>query len=133
MNNFFIILAAGESKRFKSNVPKPYVIYKGKQVIQHSIDKVKNSKKIKKIIIVINKKHKKFVKNLNTKNLKIIYGGKTRAESSYKALQSIKNDTQLYKPGYPVSAHPLPQLTIPTCKNVSPSAANTTIGPPLSP
>ena len=72
MNNFFIILAAGESKRFKSNVPKPYVIYKGKQVIQHSIDKVKNSKKIKKIIIVINKKHKKFVKNLNTKNLKII-------------------------------------------------------------
>ena len=92
MNNFFIILAAGKSKRFKSNVPKPYVIYKGKQVIQHSIDKVKSSKKIKKIIIVINKKHKKFVKNLNTKNLKIIYGGKTRAESSYKALQSIKND-----------------------------------------
>ena len=70
MNNFFIILAAGESKRFKSNVPKPYVIYKGKQVIQHSIDKVKNSKKIKKIIIVINKKHKKFVKKSKYKKFK---------------------------------------------------------------
>jgi len=90
MNNCFIILAAGESKRFKYNVPKPYVIYKGKQVIQHSIDKAIKSKKIMKIVLVINKKHKKFVKKLKQKKIKIIYGGKTRAESAFKALQCIK-------------------------------------------
>ena len=90
MNNCFIILAAGESKRFNSSIPKPYIIYKGKPIIQHSIDKAKKCKKIHKILLVINKKHQKFIKTVNTKNLKIIFGGKTRAESSYKALKSLK-------------------------------------------
>ena len=92
MSNCFIILAAGESKRFNSYIPKPYIVYKGKPIIQHSIDKAQKCKKIDKILLVINKKHKKFIKTLNIKNLKILYGGKTRAESSYKAMQSIKKN-----------------------------------------
>ena len=48
MNNCFIILAAGESKRFKSNTPKPYYLYKGKPIFKHSIDKAKESNKFKK-------------------------------------------------------------------------------------
>ena len=91
MNNYFIILAAGKGKRFSSKVPKAYYLYKGKPLIQHSIDKVKNYKKINKILIVINKKHKKFINKINAKNAKIIVGGKTRAESAFKALNSIKN------------------------------------------
>jgi len=90
MNNCFIILAAGESKRFNSKTPKPYHLYNGKPLIQHSIDKARLYKKINKIIIVINKKHKKFIKNLNVKNIKIIEGGKTRAESAFKSLQNLK-------------------------------------------
>jgi len=41
MNSCFIILAGGESKRFNSNIPKPYVDYKGKPLLLHSIDKAK--------------------------------------------------------------------------------------------
>ena len=33
MNNCFIILAAGESKRFNSNIPKPYHLYKEKPLL----------------------------------------------------------------------------------------------------
>ena len=91
MNNCFIILAGGESKRFKSNIPKPYQLYKGKPLLLHSIDKAKNYKKFNKIVLVINKKHKSHIKKLKIKDVKIIFGGKTRAESSYKALKSIKN------------------------------------------
>ena len=91
MNNCFIILAAGESKRFKSNTPKPYFIYKGIPLILHSINKVKETNSFSKIIAVINKKHKKFIRKLNIKNVKIIIGGKNRAESSYKALMYLKN------------------------------------------
>ena len=58
MNNCFIILAAGESKRFKSNIPKPYYLYRGKPLFFHSINKAIESKKFRKIILVINKKHK---------------------------------------------------------------------------
>ena len=46
MNNCFIILAAGKGERFNSKIPKPYYLYKGKPLIQHSIDKAKNYKKI---------------------------------------------------------------------------------------
>ena len=91
MNNCFIILAGGESKRFNSIVPKPYHRYKGKSLILHSIDKAKNYGKFNKIVIVINKKHKSYIRKLKIKNIKIVLGGETRAESAYKALQSIKN------------------------------------------
>ena len=92
MNSCFIILAGGESKRFNSNIPKPYVDYKGKPLLLHSIDKAKVFDKFNKIILVINKKHKNYIKKLNIKNIKIINGGKTRAESAYMALKSIKKN-----------------------------------------
>ena len=92
MINCFIILAAGESKRFKSKRPKPYYLYRGKPLFLHSINKAKESKRFKKIILVINRKHKKFLKNTKLKNIKIINGGKNRSESSLKALKSIKNN-----------------------------------------
>jgi 2-C-methyl-D-erythritol 4-phosphate cytidylyltransferase / 2-C-methyl-D-erythritol 2,4-cyclodiphosphate synthase len=91
MNNCFIILAGGESKRFNSKIPKPYHFYKGKPLILHSIDKAKEYKKFNKIVLVINKKHKKFIKDLKIKNIRIIEGGKTRADSAYKALKSVNN------------------------------------------
>jgi len=92
MNNCFIILAGGESKRFNSITPKSYYIYKGKPLLLHSIDRVKNYNKFVKIILVINKKHKTHINKLKIKNVKIIIGGKTRAESAYRALKSLKSD-----------------------------------------
>ena len=92
MNSCFIILAGGESKRFNSNNPKPYTNYKGKPLLLHSIDKAKVFNKFNKIVIVINKKHKNYIKKLNIKNINIIIGGKTRAESAYIALKSIKRN-----------------------------------------
>jgi 2-C-methyl-D-erythritol 4-phosphate cytidylyltransferase/2-C-methyl-D-erythritol 2,4-cyclodiphosphate synthase len=91
MNSCFIILAGGESKRFNSKIAKPYHLYKGKPLLLHSIDKAKNYKKFSKIVLVINKKHKNFIKKLKINDVKIIEGGKTRAESAYKALKSIEN------------------------------------------
>jgi len=92
MNICFILLAGGESKRFNSNTPKPYANYKGKPLLLHSIDKAKIFNKFNKIVLVINKKHKNYIKKLNIKNIKIIMGGKTRAESAYIALKNIKKD-----------------------------------------
>ena len=92
MNNCFIILAGGESKRFNSKIPKPYHKYREKPLLLHSIDRIKGYKKIDKIVLVINKKHRKFIKNLDVKNIKIIEGGKTRAESAFNGLKSISKD-----------------------------------------
>ena len=44
MNNYFIILASGQSKRFNSKKPKQYNIYQGKPLFRHSLDKAIKSK-----------------------------------------------------------------------------------------
>ena len=89
MKMFFVILAAGKSRRFNSKIPKQFNFYKGKMVLEHSVDMAIKSKLFKKVILVINKSHKKFIKKINKKNLKIIYGDSERAGSSLKAINYI--------------------------------------------
>ena len=87
MNNYFIILASGQSKRFNSVKPKQFIKYKNKALFEHSLEKALNSKLFKKIILVIN--DKKQIKNKYPKkmtkftfktkkhiNLKLRYGTK---------------------------------------------------------
>ena len=88
MNNYFIILASGQSKRFNSKKPKQFNIYKNKPLFKHSLDKALKSKFFKKIIIVVN--NKKEIKEKFSKNILIIKGGKERSDSSRIALKFIK-------------------------------------------
>ena len=88
MNNYFIILASGQSKRFNSTRPKQFIIYKNKALFEHSLEKAINSKLFKKIILVTN--DKKQIKIKLPKNVIIIKGGKERFESSKLALRFIK-------------------------------------------
>ena len=69
MNNYFIILASGQSKRFNSTKPKQFIKYKNKALLEHSVDKAINSKLFKKIILVTNDKKqikKKISKKCNS-------------------------------------------------------------------
>jgi len=93
MNNYFVILAAGKSKRFHKNITKQFYNYKNKEIIDHSIEKSLNSKFFKKIIIVTNNLNH-FKKKKYPKSIKIIKGGKERSDSSLKALKYLKR----YKP-----------------------------------
>ena len=95
MNNYFIILAAGNSSRFKSKIPKQYSMYKGIQTFQHSINKALKSKMFKKVILVINKNHEKYIYNLDKKNIIAIKGGKKRHISCFKALKFLKSLNQI--------------------------------------
>ena len=90
MNNCFIILAAGNSKRFKSKIPKQFIQYKNDILIKHSINKAISSKKFSKIVIAVNKSHKKHLKKLKNNKIRFINGGKTRADSSKNCLKYIK-------------------------------------------
>ena len=88
MNNYFIILASGQSKRFNSVKPKQFIKYKNKALFEHSIDKAIDSKLFKKIILVIN--DKKQIKYKYPKNVIVIKGGKERSDSSLLGLKYIK-------------------------------------------
>ena len=88
MNNYFIILASGQSKRFNSKKPKQFITYKNKALFEHSLDKATSSKFFKKIILVVS--DKKQIKKKYPKNVLIIKGGKERSDSSLIALRFIK-------------------------------------------
>ena len=90
MSLFLVLLAAGDGKRLKSNTPKPFHMINNKTLIEHSLNAFKHNSKIKKTIIVYNKKHQKYLKNLKIKKTINIIGGKTRKESTFKALKLIK-------------------------------------------
>jgi len=88
---FLILLAAGKSKRFENTIPKQYTKLGNKTILEHSLDAFGDFQQIKKTILVYNKKHKKYLKKLNLKNVIKITGGNTRQQSTFKALSKIKN------------------------------------------
>ena len=92
MSFCLILLAAGESKRFNSKTPKPFTKIGGKTLLEHSLIKFGKIKQIKKTIVVINKKHTKFLKEIRSDNFLKTMGGKTRQESTYNALKYIKKN-----------------------------------------
>ena len=93
MNNYFVILAAGKSKRFHKNIAKQFYRYKNKEIIDHSLEKALNSKLFKKILIVTNKLNHLKKKNY-PKSIRLIKGGIERSDSSLKGLKYLKK----YKP-----------------------------------
>ena len=91
MSICLIILAGGNSHRFKSNIGKPYQKIAGKSLVEINVDKARKFKQIKKIIVVYNKKDIKRAKSLKLKNVKFILGGKNRQQSAFKALKYLIN------------------------------------------
>jgi len=89
MSFCLIILAGGNSHRFKSNIPKPYQKIAGKSLIEINVNKARQFNEIKKILIVYNKKDTKRVKLLKLKNVQLIAGGNSRQKSTYNALKYL--------------------------------------------
>ena len=91
MSLFLIILAAGNSKRLESSIPKPFVRVNNKTLLEYSLENFQKFNEIKKTIIVYNKKHNKYIKEINGNKIIKIRGGKTRQESTFLALKKIKS------------------------------------------
>ena len=89
MSFSLIILAGGNSHRFRSKIGKPYQKIGGKSLIEINLLKARKFKEIKKIILVYNKKDSKRVKALKLKNVKLIIGGKSRQQSTLNALKFL--------------------------------------------
>ena len=90
MSLFLIVLAAGDSKRFRSNTPKVFQIVNNKTLLEHTLNAFKDFHEIKKTLIVYNKKHRVHLNRLDLKNTIKIIGGKNRQESTFRALKRIK-------------------------------------------
>jgi len=90
MSLFLVLLAAGDGKRLKSKLPKAYKKVNNRTLLEHSRRAFLNFQEIKKTIIVYNKKHKKYLKKCHLSNSIKIIGGRTRQESTFRALKKVK-------------------------------------------
>ena len=97
MSFCLIILAGGNSHRFKSNIAKPYQKIAGKSLIEINLIKARKFNKIKKIILVYNRKDSKRVRSLKLNNVKLIVGGKNRQQSTFNALKYLNNNKKISK------------------------------------
>ena len=97
MSFCLIILAGGNSHRFRSNIGKPYQKIAGKSLIEINVLKARKFTQIKKIILVYNKKDTKRVKSLKLKNVRLIVGGKNRQQSTMNALRYLKSQKEISK------------------------------------
>lgn len=87
-----IIVAGGSGARFESDTPKQYHLLNGEMVLRHTVKKFANHPSIAHISVVIGEGHDtlymKAVEDL-PKCLPPVYGGATRQQSVYNALQSL--------------------------------------------
>ena len=97
MSFCLIILAGGNSHRFRSKIGKPYQKLAGKSLIEINVIKARKFKQIKKIILVYNKKDTNRVKSLKLKNVKLVTGGITRQQSTFNGLKHLKNEKGISK------------------------------------
>jgi len=97
MSFCLIILAGGNSHRFRSNIGKPYQKIAGKSLIEINIIKAHKFKQIKKIIVVYNKKDSRKIKSLKLKNIILVPGGNSRQQSTFNALKYLKKQKNISK------------------------------------
>ena len=116
MNNCFILLAAGQSKRFKAPKHKQFFYYKNKLLYEHSIIKAIESKLFSKIILVTNN-IKIDVKKFKNK-VKVVRGGKERSDSS---LIGIKYANKLGAKNVFIHDAARPNFSIKLLENISKS------------
>jgi len=89
--NIAIILACGESKRLKSKFPKQYIELFEDIVLNHTIKIFLKNNEIAQILLVLNRKHKKyFNKIIVDKRILRTYGGNSRQKSVFYGLKYIK-------------------------------------------
>ena len=89
--NIAVILACGQSKRLKSKSPKQYIEFFKDIILNHTIKIFLKNNEIDHILLVLNKKHKKFFnKIIQDKKISYTYGGDSRQKSVFYGLKYIK-------------------------------------------
>ncbi len=96
--NTAIIVAAGSGRRFGGEKPKQFLEVGGKPLLIHTLEKFENCLLINEIILVIASDQLINYRNIAAKYhlrkvAKIVFGGKTRAESVFNGFRVIESST----------------------------------------
>lgn len=93
-----VILASGSSTRTKSEVPKQYFSINNRSLVEINIIKFSSFSFINTLVVVVNKDHKTYYKNLKSKykKVKFIIGSDSRQKSAFNALKHLRKLSLTY-------------------------------------
>ena len=94
-----ILLSAGSGNRTNAKIPKQYSLLNGKAILNYSVKTFIECNIFEQIIIVIQNEYKNLCLQLlgnSAHHIKLVEGGKTRQESTFKGLQALIT----YNPDY---------------------------------
>ena len=91
-----ILLSGGKGQGMHNNIPKQYMLWAGKPIIMHILDRIELIKRINEVIIVCSSEGKDFIENMVKQyniNLEIKYAlpGATRQGSVFSGLKLVSN------------------------------------------
>lgn len=88
-----VIPAAGRGKRLKTKKPKPLIIVAGKPLLIHTLVNLKKAFNLTEIVLAAPdgqmETFKKILKRYGLKNIRLVTGGRTRAESVRNGLRHV--------------------------------------------
>ena len=93
MKTYGVILAAGDSTRFDSEVNKLFYKVNGKELVLYPVETFLDNTEIDEVLIVSSKSNKSALEKLisERQSVSIILGGDSRQESEYCALQYLQD------------------------------------------
>lgn len=97
MNHFAIVVAGGKGTRMQSEIPKQFLLLKGKPILMHSLTAFHQFDQDLKIILVLPENQISFWNDLKEKyqfkiKHEIAFGGETRFHSVKNGLEKIKSE-----------------------------------------
>ena len=105
LQNVAVILAGGVGSRYGANIPKQYLMLKGKEVLWYAVNAAKNSKLTDKVLVVCDRTYQNRIKE--EYGVDVCDGGDTRNKSVASALEFIKSNYDCGKICVLDSARPL--------------------------
>lgn len=88
-----ILLMAGQGDRFGHPLPKQFHILEGKKIFQWTLDRLLQSGLFEEIILVCPEDRKEEIEVFD--NVRVVVGGATRQESSYRGLLACGEETEI--------------------------------------
>ncbi|MDN3507083.1 MAG: 2-C-methyl-D-erythritol 4-phosphate cytidylyltransferase [Simkaniaceae bacterium] len=90
-----ILLMAGQGARFGQPLPKQFHLLQGTQVYLLALEQLIESELFEEIILVTNEKQADSVQKEVGNTARVVIGGQTRQESSYRGLLACSSDTEI--------------------------------------
>ncbi len=89
-----VIPASGIGSRMKMSLPKQYLPLLGKTILEHTVTLFLNDPRIEKVIVAISQDdhYHHSIALLQNPKIQLVFGGETRANSVFNALQAIDNE-----------------------------------------